>query len=1143
MATNLGMASLADKLRLAASKGQFDKVEELLRAGANTYDTDNEGRSSLHLACYHGFPDVTQILLDAGSDVNTQDHMGYTPLHRAASQGHREIINLLLARECLLDIQDRVHGNAPIHEAAWNGFSESLDMLIKAKARIFLTNKSGFTALHLASQNGHNQSARVLLYGNANADMKNNYGDTPLHTAARYGHAGVTRILMSARARINEQNKNGDTALHIAAALKRRKITKLVVEAGIDPNIRNKQGETAVDVARRKDHAEVIQLILKPKARRRGKKDDLDGTRTISVTMSDPDLMEDKGPEEKETKKAKFPFFRKKNKKSKAKVKSSPGPTPPQRVPPQGGPGQTPSPHQASPAAQAQQGQPGRPGQRGRPTVGFFNQYVPRPGVQYYRDLAGNVKQGPVGFAPVCQCTPALKQFEQRIENDNRNVYNHVEVARKMLTERIDMLDHRGQQQMFQVGDMFEEDEEACRERIHQRSLEDRQYQEQFVEDYSDGLKNELKTWTADRMKSLERRVVKGHHHDDADWTHGRPHKSGGMVQSLNYNNIVEGRLYRARSDETLSVSEYNQKQKTEREMAHQVALRELRSMQRSRAARDDRRRDRKPPQRKEPAMVKVQFEHDNMRRVQSAGREPVIGREQVSDTIHRSQSAGREIPSGRDMMQSTGREPMHQMAQERERVPGRDYVQVKPHPDQFRRGSVPDQFGRRGSNSDQFGRGEANPSRERVQVREHSLSRDQYLRNNTPQREYPERRGSVPVLDHLYPRDMPPKNEKHFNQERIFDGQEQKFSPLRTSPDGHNFRPTSFSEGTSGDLRMINRTEFYSPRKVHSQDELSPKKNQGQEARPDLSAKSSPNVSNPPNVPLKTLDPNLLQRFEKMDTNGNVHVVHPRQGLPYDRDNYYDNRSPGHIQEKTVARAPPVANEGHKSDPNLLDVTKQNTSFNKNSSFRDNSYNNNDGYKNNGHIQIGSHNGANSSRSANSSYSDSFNNSGNYYHVQHSTANYDNHNHSGSEPSYAYIVPKQHQKTDSGSNPDSGYSSKIYGGKVQPTPRQNGSGSPNTPGSTCSTGHNISSITSTSISTDQSFPSAHSSPVSCASDNESNQRQYYERVSQEMNRYYQRRGVPQHPPARNDGRLQFVNPGQRPNVERKLEPVTATDV
>ena len=161
------------------------------------------------------------------------------------------------------------HGNSALHEAAWNGYSRTLEVLVKNKARVNIVNKAGFTPLHLSAQNGHNQSARVLLYASCNPDAKNNvsltsvssanlwllsmyhriltksslvvennqskyllnillkcsslcqvrsmlprlmfpffqYGDTALHTAARYGHAGVTRILISGRCNLAEANK------------------------------------------------------------------------------------------------------------------------------------------------------------------------------------------------------------------------------------------------------------------------------------------------------------------------------------------------------------------------------------------------------------------------------------------------------------------------------------------------------------------------------------------------------------------------------------------------------------------------------------------------------------------------------------------------------------------------------------------------------------------------------------------------------------------------------------------------------------------------------------------------------------------------------------------------------------------------
>ncbi|KAK3097875.1 hypothetical protein FSP39_014060 [Pinctada imbricata] len=53
---------------------------------------------------------------------------------------------------------------------------------------------------------------------------------------------------------------------------------------------------------------------------------------------------------------------------------------------------------------------------------GFFSQYIPRPGVQYYRDLAGNIKQGPIGYTPVCQCMPSLKKLEHQVHTNKEAV-------------------------------------------------------------------------------------------------------------------------------------------------------------------------------------------------------------------------------------------------------------------------------------------------------------------------------------------------------------------------------------------------------------------------------------------------------------------------------------------------------------------------------------------------------------------------------------------------------------------------------------------------------------------------------------------------------------------------------------------------
>lgn len=96
--------SLSDKLRLAASKGQVEKVHELINAGA----TFEPGRTALHYAALNGQSEIVQILADEGADINKQDALGYTALHRAAAQGHLEVIKVLLVEGCIVDRQDEV---------------------------------------------------------------------------------------------------------------------------------------------------------------------------------------------------------------------------------------------------------------------------------------------------------------------------------------------------------------------------------------------------------------------------------------------------------------------------------------------------------------------------------------------------------------------------------------------------------------------------------------------------------------------------------------------------------------------------------------------------------------------------------------------------------------------------------------------------------------------------------------------------------------------------------------------------------------------------------------------------------------------------------------------------------------------------
>lgn len=501
-----------DKLRLAAAKGELDAVRDLLASGT-PLQPDKEGRTPLHFAAQNGHLDVCNLLIQQGCHPDDQDQVKYTALHRASSQGHTEVIEFLIDKHCNIDIQDE-NGNAAIHEAAWHGYSRTLDVLIKHDCNIVITNKAGFTALHLSAQNGHNQSTRILLLAGCNPDLKNNYGDTALHTAARYGHAGVTRILISARCSLNEQNKNGDTALHIASALKRRKIAKLLVDAGIDVGVKNKQDETAKDVAERKQHPEIILIIS---SFSRPKTPKTVNFKEYPVDLEGPIVVpEEEAPAKPVKQEKKFFDFFKKKKKDKEKDKTD------------------------SP-------QSGNAGKTDPSVQGFFSQYVPKPGVQYYRDLAGNIKQGPIGYTPICQCIPTLKKLEHQVHTNQEHIYDHIEASSRALNNRMDQIDHRTTQQVRELdhrtSQRLTQEEALCQERIRRGLEEERAYMEH---NYQGNIRMDIQDWLEAKLGSYGHCL--DHHHDDT---------------ALPSNNIFSeihqtenGRLFRSRSDETLSQSD-----------------------------------------------------------------------------------------------------------------------------------------------------------------------------------------------------------------------------------------------------------------------------------------------------------------------------------------------------------------------------------------------------------------------------------------------------------------------------------------------------------------------------------------------------------------------------------------------------------
>ncbi|XP_052743196.1 uncharacterized protein LOC112044082 [Bicyclus anynana] len=368
-------------------------------------------------------------LLRAGAPVDCTDENGCSALQRAAADGHVDVLQLLLEHGADPDKQDRLHGNTAAHEAAWKGYSRAVATLARV-CDLRVRNAAGFVPLHLATQNGHNQSAREILLAGAPPDLQNNYGDTSLHTAARYGHAGVTRILISAQCRVSEQNKNGDTALHIAAAMGRRKLTRILLEAGCDKSLKNHQGETARDIATRKGLEEIISILNTPVAKQ-SKKKDRHRDKSKERTVDEPDDA-------------------KKKDKSKDKKKKSV--------------------HFETPQPQVQWSPYGchyypDPKYFPKPKLNSLPTEPLKKGEQYYLDLAGNIKKGPIGAGYTCYCAPFFKHMEEKLNEDKKDLKRHIDKAHEKLDQKVTDLEMKTQGQISELTRFVAAERALCKER------------------------------------------------------------------------------------------------------------------------------------------------------------------------------------------------------------------------------------------------------------------------------------------------------------------------------------------------------------------------------------------------------------------------------------------------------------------------------------------------------------------------------------------------------------------------------------------------------------------------------------------------------------------------------------------------------
>ncbi|XP_048258284.1 putative ankyrin repeat protein RF_0381 [Haliotis rufescens] len=250
-------------LLLAASTGQKDIFDVLVRKGCNTSALLDNGNNILHVACLSGNTDIIEYLTAVVS-INSIGMYGRTAVMKAAAMGNKNVFDLLVGKGCNLSAVDD-KGNNILHFACFGGNVHIVNYLIKHNiADIESRGQVGRTPVLFAAEMGQKQVFDLLVCKGYNLSAVDDKGNNILHLACFSDNVYIVEYLITHKiADIESRGQVGRTPVLFAAEMGKQQVFDLLVGKGCNLSAVDDTGNNILHLACFSDNVYIVEYLIK----------------------------------------------------------------------------------------------------------------------------------------------------------------------------------------------------------------------------------------------------------------------------------------------------------------------------------------------------------------------------------------------------------------------------------------------------------------------------------------------------------------------------------------------------------------------------------------------------------------------------------------------------------------------------------------------------------------------------------------------------------------------------------------------------------------------------------------------------------------------------------------------------------------